>query len=236
MRSISTIQSLIFLSLLTLLLSLGAGTAWLVFGQLPLGDFRGLVLFMTGLGLFYAYSIMAYRWFMRAFPLQVGDIPEKSRQEFIYHIYVLFYLMIFYPVMRSGILPTPLMRLFYLAIGTQMGTNTYCQGIIHDPPFVKIGNNSTIGQYAILVPHVIEGATLGHNPIHIGNNVTIGAHSSILSDVVIGDNAIIATGAVVTKGTRIGAGEVWGGVPAKRLKATALTKPNPEASLARINW
>ena len=31
----------------------------------------------------------------------------------------------------------------------------------------------------------------------------------------MGDNAIVATGAVVAKRTQIGAGEIWGGVPAK---------------------
>ena len=218
MRTITAGQIMVFLLLVALVLALGIGTTWLVLGKAPLGDFRGLALTLTCLIFFYAYAILAYRLFMAAFPLQAGDITEKSQQEFIYHVYVLFYLMLFYPIMRSGFMPAPLMRLFYLALGTRLGTNTYCQGIIHDPPFVEIGNNSTVGQYAILVPHVIEGVRLAHFPIHVGDGVTIGAHSSILSDVVIGDNAIVATGAVVTKGTRIGAGEIWGGVPAKRLK------------------
>jgi acetyltransferase-like isoleucine patch superfamily enzyme len=39
-----------------------------------------------------------------------------------------------------------------------------------------------------------------------------------MSGVVIGDGAIVSAGAVVTKGCRIGAGEVWGGVPAKLLQ------------------
>jgi acetyltransferase-like isoleucine patch superfamily enzyme len=41
----------------------------------------------------------------------------------------------------------------------------------------------------------------------------------VLSGVTIGDNAIVATGAIVSKNSRIGANEVWGGVPAKRLRA-----------------
>ena len=110
------------------------------------------------------------------------------------------------------------MRTFYLALGTRLGTNTYCQGIIHDPPFVQIGNDTIIGQYAILIPHVIEGAHLAHFPIIVGNNVTIGAHVSVLAGVEIGDGAIIATGSVVTKGSKIGAHETWGGVPAARIR------------------
>jgi acetyltransferase-like isoleucine patch superfamily enzyme len=144
-----------------------------------------------------------------------------SQQEFIYHVYILFYLILFYPIMRSGFMPAPFMRGFYLALGTRLGTNTYSQGIIHDPPFVEIGANSVVGQYALLVPHVIEGSRLAHYPIRIGNNVTVGAHAVVLADVVIGDSAIVATGAIVTKGTRIAAGERWGGVPARRLAGDA---------------
>ena len=127
--------------------------------------------------------------------------------------------MLFYPVMRSGFMPAPLMRAFYLALGTRLGRNTYSQGIILDPPFVRVGSDSVIGQAALIVPHVIEGTRLAHFPVEIGNNVTIGAHAVVLSDVVVGDNAIVATGAVVPKGSRIGAGEVWGGVPARRIKS-----------------
>ncbi len=106
------------------------------------------------------------------------------------------------------------MRLVYQALGARLGKNTYSSGIILDPKFVELGDDCIVGQFALIVPHVIEGTRLAHYPIHIGNNVTIGAHAVILSDVRIGDNAIVATGAVVKKGTRIGSGEVWGGVPA----------------------
>jgi hypothetical protein len=217
MRKIRVSQILVFLFQSTAALTLAVLTTRL-FDRIPFGDFRSLALTLIGLVVFYIYTIAAYRLFIAVFPLRTGDITENSQQEFIYHVYVLFYLMLFYPIMRSGFMPAPLMRVFYLALGTKLGSNTYSQGIIHDPPFIEVGNNSTIGQYAILVPHVIEGSRLAHFPIRIGDGVTIGAHSSILSDVVIGDNAIVATGAVVVKGTRIGAGEVWGGVPAKRIK------------------
>ncbi len=47
----------------------------------------------------------------------------------------------------------------------------------------------------------------------IGNNVFIGMNSIILKGVSIGDGAIIAAGAVVSKS--IPANEIWGGNPAK---------------------
>jgi acetyltransferase-like isoleucine patch superfamily enzyme len=43
----------------------------------------------------------------------------------------------------------------------------------------------------------------------------IGVNATILPGVSIGKGAIIAAGAVVTK--NVPAGEVWGGVPAKKI-------------------
>jgi acetyltransferase-like isoleucine patch superfamily enzyme len=120
--------------------------------------------------------------------------------------------------MRAGALPVPLSRPLYLALGARLGTNTYSSGLLLDPPFVRLGSDCIVGQNALLVPHVIEGRRLAHHPIVIGDRVTVGAGAIVLSGVTIGDDAIVSSGAVVTKGTRIPAGEVWGGVPARRLR------------------
>lgn len=183
----------------------------------PQSDFRGILLTIMGIFLLYAYAILVYRLFLRLIPLREGEISEGSAQEFVYHVYLLFFLILFYPVMRSGFIPVPLMRLLYLALGARLGANTYSSGILLDPPFIHLGDNTLVGQFALLVPHVIEGSKLAHSPIRAGHNVTIGAGAIVLSGVTIGDDAIVSTGAVVTKGTQIGAKEIWGGVPARLL-------------------
>lgn len=172
-----------------------------------------------GISIFVLYTMLlvVYRAFLRFHPIPVGTILAGSSGQFRYHIHALFFLFYFYPVIRSGLFPAPCMRLFYLALGAKLGDNTYSQGIIHDPIFVTIGSDSVIGQSALIIPHVIERQELAYFPITIGNNVTIGANAVILSKVVIGDGAIVGAGAVVTKGTTIAVGEVWGGVPARRL-------------------
>ena len=53
-------------------------------------------------------------------------------------------------------------------------------------------------------------------PIHIGKKVWIGANATICSGVTIGDNAVVAAGAVVVKD--VPSDTVVGGVPAKRIK------------------
>ncbi len=53
-------------------------------------------------------------------------------------------------------------------------------------------------------------------PIHIGKRVWLGANVTILQGVTIGENAIVAAGAVVTKD--VPANAIVGGVPAKVIK------------------
>lgn len=79
-----------------------------------------------------------------------------------------------------------------------------------------------------LVGHGVVIATLDHDmdpekrhalhpaPVHIGKKVWIGANATITSDVTIGDNAVVAAGAVVTKD--VPNDTIVGGVPAKPIK------------------
>ena len=50
-------------------------------------------------------------------------------------------------------------------------------------------------------------------PIHIGKNVWLGANVTVLGGVTIGDNVVIAAGAVVTRD--VPANTVAAGVPAR---------------------
>jgi acetyltransferase-like isoleucine patch superfamily enzyme len=215
MRKVSGLQVLCFLLLLTTAAILGLCANYILFGALPLGDFRGVFLTASAIVLVFISVIAVFRGFCSAFPLPEGDIAVGSREEFRYHVYLLFFLIVFYPVMFSMMLPVPLMRVFYQLLGARLGPNTYPGGVVMDPPFVTIGGNTIVGQGALIVPHVIEGPRLAHHRVRIGDNVTIGARAVVLAGCTIGDGATVAIGAVVRKGTVIGAGEVWGGVPAR---------------------
>ena len=77
--------------------------------------------------------------------------------------------------------------------------------------------------------NIVVFATLNHGlapekrkstcpaPIVRGRNVWVGSNATILQGVTIGDNAIIAAGAVVTK--NVAANTIVGGVPAKFIKS-----------------
>lgn len=69
-----------------------------------------------------------------------------------------------------------------------------------------IGNNVSIGHNAI-----VHGCTLK-------DNVLIGMGAIVMDDCIVESNSIVAAGAVVTAKTHIKEGEIWAGVPAKKVK------------------
>lgn len=218
MRQITARQITVFFALLAVIVLLSVATLRLTLWHAPLGDFRGIVLVLAWIILFYLYAFAVYRLFLRAMPLEEGELAEGSRAEFAAQVNILFYLLLFNSLIRTHFLPVPLMRLVYQALGTRMGANTYSAGVILDPPLTELGANCIIGHDAVLFSHAIEGRHFALARIRAGDNVTIGATAVIMSGVSIGDGAIVSAGSVVLKDTRIGPGEIWGGVPAKRLK------------------
>lgn len=96
-------------------------------------------------------------------------------------------------------------------------------------------NSITIGDKVNIQDGVIIHGTYQKTSVHIGNDVSIGhnaiIHGCTLSDKVlvgmgailmdnveVGKNSIIAAGAVVTEGTKVESGTIYGGVPARKIK------------------
>lgn len=219
MRKMSIGPIAVFSLLYLLIIAMSVATTRLLFSGQELGDFRGFVMFASFVAFAYLYGMAVYRLFLYTMPLGQGELRPGSREEFAANVNVLFYIMLLNSLVRTNFLPTPLMRVVYLALGARLGNNTYSAGAILDPPLTHIGDNCLIGHNAVLFAHVIEGSRFSLHPIRIGNGVTVGANAVVMAGVTIGDGAIVSAGAVVRKGTQIPAGETWGGVPARHLQA-----------------
>ena len=106
-----------------------------------------------------------------------------------------------------------------ITVGRDVFINACCH--FQDHGGVTLGDGCQIG-------HNVVFATLNHAlaperrkttypaPIVLGRNVWIGSNATILQGVTIGDNAVVAAGAVVTKD--VAANTVVGGVPARFIK------------------
>ena len=105
-----------------------------------------------------------------------------------------------------------------ITVGKNVFINSDCK--FQDQGGIFIDDGALIGHGVVL-------ATLNHDldpekrqqlhpaPIRIGKRVWIGANATVLPGVTIGDNAVVAAGAVVTKD--VPADTIVGGVPAKQI-------------------
>ncbi|MEK4967869.1 sugar O-acetyltransferase [Cytobacillus sp. FSL R7-0696] len=106
-----------------------------------------------------------------------------------------------------------------IKVGKNVFINSGCR--FQDQGGITIGDGVLIGHNVVLATlnHDIDPrkrGTMHPAPITIGNDVWIGANATVVPGVTIGDGAIIAAGAVVTKD--VPQNVIVGGVPAKILK------------------
>jgi acetyltransferase-like isoleucine patch superfamily enzyme len=91
---------------------------------------------------------------------------------------------------------------------------------------IAIGSHTAISQHCVLIAanHTVAPGLRYTNTkwdesktgIEIGENVWVGANCVILPAAKIGDNSVIAAGSVVN--STIPANEIWGGVPARKIR------------------
>ena len=82
--------------------------------------------------------------------------------------------------------------------------------------YCNIANNVVIVDHDHKISHDgISGETISA-AVSIGDKVWIGANAVITKGISIGNGAVVAAGAVVTQ--NIQDHEIWGGVPARKIK------------------
>jgi hypothetical protein len=110
-------------------------------------------------------------------------------------------------------------NIYLRLLGMRIGWNTLVGGVVKDPCLTSIGNNTTIGEYAILYGHITnyQAGSINMKPIVIGNDCVIGAGAIIMPGAIIDDQVTVATAAVVTQDQHLYKGKTYVGIPAKEL-------------------
>ena len=94
---------------------------------------------------------------------------------------------------------------------------------------IRVGNRVNIqdgvilhGTYKKTSVHIGDDVSIGHRAIVHGctiqDKVLIGMGAIVMDNAEIGKNSIIAAGAVVTEGTKVESGTIYGGIPARKIK------------------
>jgi maltose O-acetyltransferase len=108
-----------------------------------------------------------------------------------------------------------------LSVGDKVSINAFVH--IWAQGGVSIGESTLIASHVAITSLTHDkdsaeyGASLVTKPVTIGRNVWIGTHAVVLPGVTIGDGAIIAAGAVVTRDVL--PGDIVAGVPAASMRA-----------------
>lgn len=116
-----------------------------------------------------------------------------------------------------------------------------------DVNFIKMGDKVNIQDNAMIhctyqkFPTTIgNNVSVGHNAIVHGctihDNVLIGMGAIVMDDCVVESYSIVAAGAVVTQGTHIKEGELWAGIPAKKIGMVSLQLKEGEIERIANNY
>ena len=125
------------------------------------------------------------------------------------------------------IIPMGRLGIVYLKLlGMKIGKNTLLGCTIKDPCVTEIGDNVTIGEYAILYAHIhnYEKETITIKKVRIENNCIVGAGAIIMPGVTMKENAVLGAGGLATKNRVLEKNKVYGGNPAKEIQIKKKTK------------
>lgn len=168
-------------------------------------------------------------------------INLKTIRIFLRHVHLGFYNRL-YTFIPSFVVRHLILRYLY---GVKIGKcSTIEMGVrFMSPQKIRLGDYSVVHYDSILdgrmgleigdcvdIGHQVNIFTLQHDmddpgyvatggPVRIGKHAVVGGRSTILPSVSIGEGAVVASGAVVTKD--IGSFEMVGGVPAKFIRKRA---------------
>jgi hypothetical protein len=108
---------------------------------------------------------------------------------------------------------------YYRGMGAIMPDSVLigARALIFEPWFLEVGENVNIGADAMILGHLGEGKEIVLGRVIIGDGAIVGLRAIIFPEVRIGNNARVAAGALVLRGTVIPDGETWGGVPARKI-------------------
>lgn len=179
-----------------------------------LGIGIGLAFFIFGFSLLLVVPIYNILLPTRMKPFKGGYFTLAALPWYVHN--ALFYLVRF--TFLQYVTFTPFGTWFLRAMGMKIGRRVHIvTDFISDPQMITLEDDVVVGGSAHLFAHYGGGGHLVIAPVVIGRGATIGLNATVMGDVRIGPRATILPHSVLLPGSRVGEGETWGGVPARRI-------------------
>lgn len=181
-----------------------------------LGDYHIILDTLLFLLLYGLWSVIMLRIMIIIKPFKPGNYPMD---DVIFTYWKLF--TVIYEFGRGALLPfttvfaKPLVAKLF---GATIGNDIALGGHLVDPQLIEIGEEAIIGHDSVITAHTINSGFITLKPVYIGAKSTIGVHAVLMSGVIVGEGAIITAGSIVPPDTQIPPNELWGGMPAKKIK------------------
>ena len=209
----SALDFLLITTCVTLVLALSLVTAATLSSNTPYGMLLGVATFLLTYGL---YSMLLLALIRRFRPYPVGRFRMESPDFTYWKLNA-----VLVDLAHKALRPFATVfteSLIHAGFGVKMGKQTAVAGVLRDHPLLEIGDYATIGQNSVLTAHAITHDEIVMEPIRIGRGAVVGINCVVMPGVELGEGAVLAPGGVATIGTKILPYELWGGIPARKLK------------------
>lgn len=209
----SALDFLLIAACITLLVALSTLTAFMLSQDTPYGMLLGVLAFLLSYGMFSMILLALIRRFR---PYPNGRFKMKS------HAFTYWKLnAVLFDLGHKALRPFATVfteSLIHAGFGVRMGKQTAIAGVLRDHPLLDIGDCATIGQNSVITAHAITHDEIVLAPVRIGRSAVVGINCVVMPGVELGEGAVLAPGGVATVGTKIEPYELWGGIPACKLK------------------
>lgn len=176
---------------------------------LNLSEFYRYLFLATGLvGAYFAYGItlifvMPAVNFLIPIKLKPFRGQYYSLRSVPWYIHNAFTYVVRYTFLEF-VTPTPVNILFYRMMGMKIGKGVHLNTTnISDPALITLEDHVTVGGSAHIIAHYASKGYVIVEPVTIKKGATLGLKSTVMGDVVIGENAVIAPHEVVFPKSRV---------------------------------
>ncbi|HEY6880384.1 MAG TPA: Pls/PosA family non-ribosomal peptide synthetase, partial [Polyangiales bacterium] len=127
------------------------------------------------------------------------------------------------PVFLSWAAGTPLVPLFFRALGAKIGRRVTLQSTwLTEYDLVTIGDDVCLDEDCTLQTHLFEDRVMKMSSVHIDRGASVGMDAVVLYDSWLEPFSTLGPQSLVMKGERLPAATRWEGIPAQRMEPVRL--------------